>query len=682
MRDGEDFGQPKVDEPRVEEAEAFSEGTSTPDSNATDTYPDNSYLPRMLFHDGYDRDTESLLPQSRKRKRARSLVSIKGLNAKLGQWRKEISSKYRQYNRKFRRGSQGRAIPTEIYYSVFKAPPGVVQFVPPREGVLSLGYPAQAKFNTVVADCIRAMDDGVLPRRISQGSSGSYFVYGPDGRVCGVFKPKDEEPYGPLSPKWTKWLHRNLFPCFFGRSCLIPNNGYICEAAASVLDTLLQTWIVPFTDTVCLSSPSFYYDYFDRRRYNKRGRPLPEKVGSFQLFLHDYTQANEFLRRYPLPEDGRSVSRQQHYPRTNNGMINLDDNPAFQWTPEVVLQFREELEKLVILDYIMRNTDRGLDNWMIRLEWENENVQGGSKIKKVPRIKIGAIDSGLAWPWKHPDEWRSYPFGWLFLPMSIIGKPFTHKTREHFLPLLTSTKWWEEASIALREVFSRDSEFKERMWRKQWAVMKGQAFNVVEALKDPTQGPLELARRSRILILDDEMDVPLRPPTQHMSNAIETPLSAYHDDENDDDNNNNSKLSTFPALIHPEPQSPVLPSSLPSAWSPTSGKKIQKKPSRGSLSLEARYRALEDNRTRSAESPKNSSDSAAVPHGPGVSLWSELINEENDQQTSDSAKIRTVPTSNDTGFSYAECLADEANKTIIVERIQTVKSKPPVFTWC
>ena len=32
-------------------------------------------------------------------------------------------------------------------------------------------------------------------------------------------------------------------------------------------------------------------------------------------------------------------------------------------------QFQEELEKLVILDYLMRNTDRGLDNWMIKLEW-------------------------------------------------------------------------------------------------------------------------------------------------------------------------------------------------------------------------------------------------------------------------------------------------------------------------
>ena len=76
-------------------------------------------------------------------------------------------------------------------------------------------------------------------------------------------------------------------------------------------------------------------------------------------------------------------------------------------------QFQEELEKLVILDYLMRNTDRGLDNWMIKLEWIEIKRKQLTKIMK-PIIKIGAIDSGLAFPWKHPDEWRSFPFGWLY----------------------------------------------------------------------------------------------------------------------------------------------------------------------------------------------------------------------------------------------------------------------------
>ena len=62
-----------------------------------------------------------------------------------------------------------------------------------------------------------AIGDGVYPERIYQGSSGSYFVKQKDGKTVGVFKPKNEEPYGQLNPKWTKWMHKMCCPCCFGR---------------------------------------------------------------------------------------------------------------------------------------------------------------------------------------------------------------------------------------------------------------------------------------------------------------------------------------------------------------------------------------------------------------------------------------------------------------------------------
>lgn len=68
-----------------------------------------------------------------------------------------------------------------------------------------------------------AINDGIHPKMITKGSSGSYFARAKvDGRVqtvalvqalpffkkrlvlkrdCSVFKPKDEEPYGRLNPK-------------------------------------------------------------------------------------------------------------------------------------------------------------------------------------------------------------------------------------------------------------------------------------------------------------------------------------------------------------------------------------------------------------------------------------------------------------------------------------------------
>ena len=66
-------------------------------------------------------------------------------------------------------------------------------------------------------------------------------------KIVGVFKPKDEEPYGHLNPKWTKWMHKTCCPCCFGRSCLVPNQGYLSEAGASFIDQKLQLHVVPKT---------------------------------------------------------------------------------------------------------------------------------------------------------------------------------------------------------------------------------------------------------------------------------------------------------------------------------------------------------------------------------------------------------------------------------------------------
>ncbi|KHN85287.1 Phosphatidylinositol 4-kinase type 2-beta [Toxocara canis] len=79
------------------------------------------------------------------------------------------------------------------------------------------------EFARRLAEAELAIRKGVFPERIVQGSSGSYFVRNCQGEKIGVFKPKNEEPYGQLNPKWVKWIHRIFFPCCFGRSCLLPN---------------------------------------------------------------------------------------------------------------------------------------------------------------------------------------------------------------------------------------------------------------------------------------------------------------------------------------------------------------------------------------------------------------------------------------------------------------------------
>ena len=83
---------------------------------------------------------------------------------------------------------------------------------------------------------------------------------------------------------------------------------------------------------------------------------------------------------------------------------------------------------------------------------------------KQPHIHIAAIDNSLSFPHEHPKGWRSYTYGWLYLPVTIIGRPFSRKTRDHFLPFLTSKEWWSETTYELRKLFAVDPDFHPKMF--------------------------------------------------------------------------------------------------------------------------------------------------------------------------------------------------------------------------
>ena len=141
---------------------------------------------------------------------------------------------------------------------------------------------------------------------------------------------------------------------FFGRSCLIPNLGYISETAACVLDRQLQSYIVPHTEIVELRSPTFFYSYWDKSNDVTK---LPKKKGSFQLFLKGYINADIWLKIYPIPTNDVCLLK-----KTSRIEVPLGETKFYLHGVKNQYKFQEELEKLVILDYLMRNTDRGLDN--------------------------------------------------------------------------------------------------------------------------------------------------------------------------------------------------------------------------------------------------------------------------------------------------------------------------------
>ncbi|KAE8148372.1 phosphatidylinositol 3 and 4-kinase-domain-containing protein [Aspergillus avenaceus] len=707
-----------------------------------------------------------------RRSRRNSGVDIKAINARLERWAEEIASKFKINKVK---GKTLEEEKLEIYHSVFQAPNGVRPISAEElesDEIEGAARRARDEFEEVVEGVRLAIRVGMHPRMISQGSSGSYFARNTEGKVVGVFKPKDEEPYASRNPKWTKWIHRNLFPCFFGRACLIPNLSYVSEAAAYVLDSRLHTNLVPYTDIVWLSSKSFYYDFWDRRKAWMGKRPLPPKAGSFQVFLKGYKDANLFLRDHPWPDQTNTGFRAEDAPKRKkhpwneacrpSGMQSDDEDEdedengyvqtpspreqsrerRFHWTETLKQSFREELEKLVILDYIMRNTDRGLDNWMIKIDWKTEEVsivadppkpngtsqQDDDDHMPPPRpvsvnsqrtgtsphpyrrheammavsrsgtplnssepqasIQIGAIDNSLSWPWKHPDAWRSFPFGWLFLPVSLIGQPFSQKTRDHFLPLLTSTAWWSGTQMALRRVFSQDADFKESMFARQIAVMKGQAWNVVETLKQPDHGPLELTRRTRVCVWDDLVDVPVAiplrgPSTEAQKRKVKSYESYDYDPDNEEmDIGASMSLGTGPEndLLGLGTSPNELPN--PNRFELSRGRSRETGVGRapnGSPATISDYRVASDSIDGLVNGRDVDQSWPSLPPRPGNK------HQKHSSVSSARGHAQLIWSSDDLegdlGYAAAEGMEGNQRK-VIVERLEAVKSKNPVFTWC
>ncbi|EDW83760.2 uncharacterized protein Dwil_GK13780 [Drosophila willistoni] len=423
-------------------------------------------------------------------------------------------------------------------------------------------------FSEVVAQSELAIEQGVLPERIYQGSSGSYFVKDPSNRCVAVFKPKDEEPYGRLNPKWTKWMHKLCCPCCFGRACLIPNQGYLSEAGASLVDRKLNLNVVPKTRVVRLVAESFNYARIDRQKAKLKKRikehypsahfnrmSLPLKTGSFQMFVEGYKDADYWLRRF-------------------------ESEPL---SPAVAKSFQLQFERLVVLDYIIRNTDRGNDNWLIKyvapkvtgevggtggrtmtealrpnnnnqgqkrqqqiadinespplhsaggnpttsdyMGRENQNSQqrkpnsstsseedGQTKADQSkdshasdvpwnlvdsPQIKIAAIDNGLAFPFKHPDSWRAYPYHWAWLPQAKV--PFSEDIKDHVLPQLSDMNFVEEICFELLYLFQQDRGFDKRLFERQMSVMRGQILNLTQALRDG-KSPVQLVQMPAVVV--------------------------------------------------------------------------------------------------------------------------------------------------------------------------------------
>lgn len=236
------------------------------------------------------------------------------------------------------------------------------------------------------------------------------------------------------------------------------------------------------------------------------------------------------------------------------------------------------------------------------------------------------------------------------------------------------------------------------MFARQIAVMKGQAWNVVETLKTTDHGPLELTRRTRVCVWDDLVDIPvaipMRVPSAEMRRRRGDNVRKSIEEEEMDISAANASA--------PQAEHDLLGLSSPAADLPN--------PNRFDLS---RNNSISD----LGQLP-NGTESPMTVHGPLLDQRAKLdeakmVHASNTRPSATRSKTRlsyeghrknastnsqrrrysfstrhvggfvgdSDDLEGDLGYSAAEGMEGNQRK-VIVERLETVKSKNPVFTWC
>lgn len=249
------------------------------------------------------------------------------------------------------------------------------------------------------------------------------------------------------------------------------------------------------------------------------------------------------------------------------------------------------------------------------------------------------------------------------------------------------------------------------MFSRQMAVMKGQAWNVVETLKTADHGPLELTRRVKVCVWDDLVDVPIAVPMRaastemrrkaepEMRDAIEEEIdigaansSAAVQDQTDDllgfasplPNPGRFELST-PRALSPEPEPAGGDETSPpngkaaDPFDELNGMSNTSRPKFSGRMAPSRTSYQGPSRTQShMYSPRRErrfSFATAAGRRNSNSMMSQMYSSQGGLDDEDG------DLEGDLGFAAAEG-AEGNRRKVIVERLETVKARNPVFTWC
>ena len=234
------------------------------------------------------------------------------------------------------------------------------------------------------------------------------------------------------------------------------------------------------------------------------------------------------------------------------------------------------------------------------------------------------------------------------------------------------------------------------MFARQIAVMKGQAWNVVETLKTPDHGPLELTRRTRVCVWDDLVDIPVAIPLGRASaemrrRATETGLQRSEEEEEMDISAANGSAPPQHDLLGLSPPSGDLPNPNRFELSRNKGS------SEGNVfgSPEGIANGLSKSQTNPGRSVD---DMSPHMHRPGAPRSRARLSFEGHRKRGSVGSHRRRQSyaarglnaslmydgddlEGDLGYAAAEGMEGNQRK-VIMERLETVKSKNPVFECC
>ena len=238
------------------------------------------------------------------------------------------------------------------------------------------------------------------------------------------------------------------------------------------------------------------------------------------------------------------------------------------------------------------------------------------------------------------------------------------------------------------------------MFARQMAVMKGQAWNVVETLKQDGHGPLELTRRTRVCVWDDLVDIPVAIPLHVPSTEMQRRAADYDQDEEMD-------ISAAVAS-EPGPQADLLNFGSPTNHELPNPNRFELSRDQSSAELARAYEgAGSPNTIRSLEygsldgmgdiSRDLATSWATLPPRPEADSLNARLNSSSSRRGGLNGHRKQRSLSNHHGsnasifgrddlegdLGYAAATGMEGNeRKVIVERLETVKSRNPVFTWC